>query len=110
MDDILDNMNILNDVDDIPIYVRYVDDIFIVSTIDNMLKLKSKLEEASVLKFTCEIPVEDKIPFLDVYIQHSDNGFVTSVYHKPTDIGSCLNAKSDCPERYKVAVLCTVIT
>ena len=31
--------------------------------------------------------------------------FVTSIYNKPTDSGHCLNAQSECPERYKTSVI-----
>ena len=90
---------------DIPIYVRYVDDIFVYCSKDDMLSLKSMLENHSVLKFTFEVSVNDKLPFLDVLVQNTDFGFKTSVFLKPTDKGICLNAQSECPQRYKIAVL-----
>ena len=86
------------------LYVRYVDDIFIRSAAPHMLKLRHAFETASVLKFTYEMPVDNKIPFLDVLVSCQEN-ITTSVYHKPTDMGVCLHANSECPERYKKAVL-----
>ena len=89
----------------IPVYVRYVDDIFVYCSKDDLMSLKSMLEDHSVLKFTCEFSVNDKLPFLDVLVHKTNQGFSTSVFHKPTDKGICLNAMSECPQRYKVAVL-----
>jgi hypothetical protein len=33
------------------------------------------------------------------------NDFTTSVYHKPTDVGRCMNYKSECPDKYKLSVV-----
>lgn len=87
-------------------YCRYVDDIFVVVRNEEQLrKLKQDMEEASILKFTYELSVENKIAFLDVNIEKSDGKYVTTVHRKPTDLGRCLNAKSECPERYKLSVV-----
>ena len=88
------------------IYVRYVDDIFLlVNSVDDIIVLKTIFEENSVLKFTFEININSKIPFLDVLINNSDNSFKTKVFHKPTDYGQCLNYNSNCPDRYKTSVV-----
>jgi len=83
--------------------VRYVDDIFVCVNDEEHLKvLKSALEETSILKFTYEMNVNNKIPFLDVMIEKSNDGkCTTSVLRKMTDEGHCLSARSECPERYK---------
>ena len=92
------------------IYCRYVDDIFIVvRNEDEILSLKHKMEEDSVLKFTYEIGIGNKIPFLDVDVSTDGSKFVTKVHRKSTDKGWCLNYKSECPNRYKVSVIRTYI-
>ena len=91
------------------IYCRYVDDIFILVRDKNeIISLKTKMEENSVLKFTCEIG-NSKIPFLDVDVSANGDKFITKVYKKPTDKGWCLNGKSECPDRYKISVIRTYI-
>ena len=95
----------VDSIANIPIYVRYVDDIFVYCSKDELLSLKYALENNSVLKFTYETSVNDKLPFLDVLVHKTDQIFHTSVYHKPTDKGMCLHADSECPQRYKLAVL-----
>ena len=48
--------------------------------------------------------------FLDVLVQVTPNKFVTSVYVKATNTGKTLNAKSECPSKYKNSVLRAFIT
>ena len=47
----------------------------------------------------------EKIPFLDVDIKLQDGQCVTDVYRKTTNDGKLLNAKSECPDRYKSSVI-----
>jgi len=87
-------------------YSRYVDDIFIVVNNEDQIKnLKSKLEQNSKLKFTYELNINNKLPFLDVLVDNNNESITTKVYRKPTDKGRCLNASSQCPERYKTSVI-----
>ncbi|XP_050691560.1 uncharacterized protein LOC126983104 [Eriocheir sinensis] len=84
------------------IYARYVDDIFIrVKNIDELQKLKQQLSNISGLNFTFEESQEGRLPFLDVLVSPQDSGFNTSVYIKPTNTGLCLNGNSECPQRYR---------
>ena len=88
------------------LYVRYVDDILLCVRDENHLKaLKTLFEDQSVLKFTYELSDHNKIAFLDIWIEAEGRKCVTSVYRKPTDEGNCLNAKSECPGRYKSSVI-----
>ena len=88
------------------LYVRYVDDILVCARDEDHLKaLKASFEEQSVLKFTYELSDQNKIAFLDVWIEADGGKCATSVYRKPTDEGNCLNARSECPERYKSSVI-----
>ena len=86
-------------------YARYVDDIYVdVQSESELNDLKTRLEEASGLNFTCEIG-GDKINFLDVSINATDGNLTTDVYRKPTDPGKCLHGQSECPQRYKESVI-----
>ena len=93
--------------DDTPqIYCRYIDDILVeVPNSDALHVLKSRLEAESCLTFTVEESIENQINFLDVSVNTSGSSFTTSVFRKPTDSGSCLSAKSECPDRYKKSVV-----
>ena len=99
--------NVLQNVDIRPtVYARYVDDIFVVVRDEDHLKsLKEAMENNSELRFTYELSVNDKIPFLDINIDANTDRYITTVYSKPTDVGRCLNAASECPERYKNSVI-----
>ena len=103
--------NILQNTNNKPnIYARYVDDIFIV--IENetkLIDLKNEFISKSVLNFTHENSINSKLPFLDIMLDHTNNKFSTSVYHKTTDKGACLNANSECPEKYKTSVITNYI-
>ena len=87
-------------------YCRYVDDIFMVVRHElHLQQLKNEMENQSVLKFTYELSVNNKIPFLDILISN-DNGILkTTVYRKATNVGKCLNAVSECPQRYQLSVV-----
>ena len=98
---------IFNDPSNKPIkYARYVDDIYLqANSVDDIRALKQKFEEASVLKFTIELSIENKIPFLDIMVQMNSDSFSTTVYRKPTNMGTCMNGNSDCCDRYKTSVV-----
>ena len=88
------------------IYGRYMDDIFVqVKDEEELIGLKNLFQENSTLNFTYELNVNSKLPFLDVLVDSSFQNFRTSVYHKPTDQGNCLNGESECTERYKTSVI-----
>ena len=88
------------------IYARFVDDLFIqTENINELLKIKHLFEQNSVLKFTHELSSNNKLLFLDTLIDISNNTFHTSVYHEPTDGGQCLNAESECTDKYKISVI-----
>ena len=59
-----------------------------------------------MLNFTIELNKNNRIPFLDVLVDSNSDSFTTSLYKKPTSLNSCtLNYKSECPYRYKIAVI-----
>ena len=61
------------------------------------------------MKFTHELNIDNKLPFLDVLIDNSTGSFKTTVYSKPTNEGHCLNANSECVKRYKDSVIFSYI-
>ena len=63
------------------------------------------MEFSSVLKFTYETIINGKIPFLDVDIKTHNGQFVSDVFRKTTNDYKILNAKSECPARYKSSVI-----
>ena len=102
----LEEITFSNSNNKLPIYARYVDDIFIkYHSEEDLQKLKTNLEEKSVLKFTVEKSIDNKLPFLDVMISKKENTFHTEVFHKKTDKGQCLNSNSECPDKYKDSVI-----
>ena len=70
-----------------------------------LYRLVNYRENHFVLKFTYEIGLNNKLPFLDVLIDGQSDNYETSVYRKNTDAGRCLNADSECPQRYKLSVI-----
>jgi hypothetical protein len=102
---------VFDDLDNKPVlYFRYIGDCFLViNNIKQLHSLQQLFEENSVLKFTYEIEIEKKLPFLDVLVQRTDNKLNTSVYRKETNMGDCMNFKSLCPNRYKEAVIKTYL-
>ena len=87
-------------------YYRYVDDIFVdAENADKLDLLRMKLEQESVLNFTVDHSVGQKLPFLDVMIDCSSGDFITDVYRKPTDLGRCMNGEGDVTDSYKSGVV-----
>jgi len=91
-------------------YCRYVDDIFIsVNDEKQILQIKNKFEENSILKFTIELEKNKILNFLDVTLNNSKDKYETYVYTKLTNDGSCLSFNSICPNRYKIGVIKTLL-
>ena len=87
-------------------YCRYVDDAFLeVRDHTHLLTIIRELEKNSVLKFTFEKHRDNQLAFLDVIVRATPDKYLTSVYVKPTNQGRTLNAKSECPSKYKQSVL-----
>ena len=87
-------------------YRWYIDDTFVVTaTREEMDILRRTFEECSVLRFICENPEENTLPFLDVKVRQSGDRFSTIENRKPTNIGLCLNGDSECPTKFKSSVV-----
>ena len=93
------------------IYCRYVDDIYVVTQdFDKLLALQQKLIDKSVLNFTREISIDNKLPFLDVLLDNSNNdNYATSIYVKPTKSQDCIDYECESPERYKLGLIKTLL-
>ena len=96
------------DIQLLPLYKRYLDDILIISEsksqIENFLSLFNTLHPNIV--FTCEYEHENKLPFLDVLIiRNADGTMSRSVYRKPTWTGQYLNFSSFSPIQHKRALV-----
>jgi len=69
-----------------------------------LISLKEKFEENSVLNFTYE-KGGNKLAFLDINLVIENGEIKTSVYTKLTNNGEMLNFKSECPMKYKINVI-----
>ena len=92
-------------------YKRYVDDIFCLVenefiANDFLCYLNSKHPN---IKFTIETENEKKLPFLDVLVTCSENGFLTSVFRKSTFTGLFMNFTSFTPLCYKLGLIKTLV-
>ena len=92
-------------------YRRYVDDIFaLFRSPDHLEKLTNYLNSKHKnIKFTYEKESNNSLPFLDVLISRSENGFKTSVYHKPTFSGVYSNFNGFIYDEYKTGLVFTML-
>ena len=100
----------LNELNKKPeLYARYIDDILLVVDDENeLLTIKNKLTENSVLSFTHEHG-HNKLAFLEVLLEMQDGNLQTSDYVKPTNSGEIINYKSECSEKYKKVVITNLL-
>ena len=93
------------------LYRRYVDDTFLIfrkrEHIPLFLEyLNSKHRN---IEFSSEVENDNKLPFLDIEITRTENGFQTSVYRKPTFTGLSTKFTSFIPIQYKRNLVSTLI-
>ena len=71
------------------VYRQFFDDTFLLfRSKDHDEKFRNYLnKQHKNIKFTLEIEENGLLLFLDIKINHENNKFVTSVYHKPTFSG-----------------------
>ena len=86
------------------LYVRFVDDSFtwFDSLEDSQIFLGILNDLHPSIRFTCEHEQANKLPFLDVLVEKSSQGTVTSVYRKPTFTGQYIMFDSYCSYQNKV--------
>ena len=91
----------------------YADDILLLTNDTYEINtIQETFQNNSVLNFTQEININNKIPLLSVLIDTNNiDQFITSTYKKPTNINPCtLNFQSECPFSYKRAIIKTLIS
>ena len=87
-------------------YKRYVDDVLAVFNNENDAKafLTYLNDKHPNIKFTLELETNNRLPFLDVLLDKSEN-LVTSIYRKKTFSGVLTNYFSFTPMRYKIGLV-----
>ena len=92
-------------------YKRYVDDTFVLFKHKNHVPLFLNYinSQHRNIKFTYETENNNSISFLDVKVERSNDGFVTSVYRKPTFSGQGTSYFSFCSFLFKVNAIKTLI-
>ena len=92
-------------------YKRYVDDTFVLFKHKNHVPLFLNYinSQHRNIKFTYETENNNSIFFLDVKVERSNDGFVTSVYRKPTFSGQGTSYFSFCSFLFKVNAIKTLI-
>ena len=96
----------------IEFYRRYVDDTFaLFNTEQDALSFFSYINSQHPnIKFTMEKEENHKLPFLDVLLDnHSNQGIITSVFHKKTYTGLLTNYYSFVPFSYKLGLVRTLV-
>ncbi|VDM61995.1 unnamed protein product [Angiostrongylus costaricensis] len=85
------------------LYCRYVDDCFVLcSTQEEMDKCFELLNaQSEYIKFTREKPKEKWLPFLNVQIHLSENGYITKWYQKPSGKNILVHYLSSHPSHTK---------
>ena len=73
------------------------------------MELKKKFEDSSILKFTCKIRKQNNILFLDINVQILKTKFCMFVFTKETNDGNLINYDSECPLRYKIDTIVTLL-
>ena len=92
------------------IYLRYVDDIFLmVPKAQTLRTLKESFELNSVLKFTHEIESNRKLAFLDCMVTKGSGKLATAIYTKDTSSGESLRFHSFVTQPYKNKVFRTLL-
>ncbi|XP_069479435.1 uncharacterized protein [Ambystoma mexicanum] len=82
---------------------RYIDDVFVIwrgqhHELEEFLKYINLGHDR--IKFTMEIGTP-KLHFLDVELEIGEDGIITNIYHKPTDVNNTLHFRSHHPTHLK---------
>lgn len=95
---------------EIPVFYRYVDDIFaIVPKTKLGIILKVFNDYHPRLQFTYETESNNSLNFLDVTVIRNGNKLLTNWYRKPTFSGRYINFFSSHPFKYKVSVVTSLV-
>ena len=92
-------------------YKRYVDDTIALfrskEAAERFLEYINNLH--SNIKFTIEYEQDNQLPFLDILIKRTDQGFTTNVYRKKTFTGQGTNYYSSCAQIFKLNGISTLL-
>jgi hypothetical protein len=94
------------------IFYRYVDDIFaIVSFTKDRLAEFTELMNSQYpsIKFTVEVEVDSKLPFLDILISRNNGILDFNVYRKPTQVDRFIDNNSFHPKEHKLAAFHSMV-
>ena len=82
-------------------WLKYVDDTFILwpHQEDHVNSIQPSIQS------TMEKEQDNKLPFLDVLVTHTEQGFRSAVYRKPTFTGQYLNFNSHHPYTVKKEII-----
>ena len=85
-------------------YRRYVDDTFILfKSQSHITKFLNYLnQQHSQIKFTHEIEIDNRLPFLDVLVCKNNNEFATSLFRKQTFTGLAMKYNSAISSSFKL--------
>ena len=88
-------------------WFRYIDDTFILWSHreDVQILLDHVNSIRPSIQFTMEKEQDNKLPFLDVLVTHTEKEFRSSVYHKPTFTRQYLNFNSHHPYTVKKRIV-----
>ena len=88
-------------------WLRYVDDTFILRPYqeDVQILLDHMNSIRPSIQFTMEKEQDNKLPFLDVLVTCTEQGFRSSVHNKPTFTGQYLNFNSHYPYMVKKGIV-----
>ena len=94
-----------------PTYFRYVDETFAI--FDHEAEADEFLTKLNCfhpsLSFTFKKEKGKCLPFLDVYVEKTNDGFETSVYRNPTFTGEYLRSESFSPLKRKISLISTLV-
>ncbi|EFN65030.1 hypothetical protein EAG_06186, partial [Camponotus floridanus] len=94
----------------IPIYYRFVDDVFAIvprTRMDEILTNFNNYHER--LRFTFEMEVDSSISFLNVKIIRSGTRLITNWFRKPMWFGRYINYYSNHPLKYKINTIYNLV-
>ena len=88
------------------LWVRCIDDTFCVIKRSCVGEFHDHLDGiSSFIKFTFELEVDGRLPFLDVFVTRQQSGaLTTTIYHKPTHTNRYLQFTSHHPRYHKLSV------
>lgn len=93
--------------DQIILWVRYIDDIFLICKSHPSLLLPYVNRVNQYIQFTLEMPANNILPFLDVELTRTNNMFQTHLYTKKIHSGHIMPWKSHVSTNIKVGIVKT---